>query len=262
MPELPDVETYKRYLDATALHQPIAGIRVGAPRLLHGITPQALGRRLHGQAMESTRRHGKYLFARIDEAGWLVLHFGMTGRLRYAKSSGRLPADAELLLRFENGAGLAYIAPRKLGRIDWTEAPDGYAASRRLGPDALSLDCASLRERARGRRGGVKSWLMDQAALAGIGNVYSDEILFQAGIHPRRAVAELADAQLRALYRALRRVLRGAIDAKADPLGMPRSFLLPERHADGHCPRCGGPVAKTRGAGRTAWFCPRCQPER
>ncbi|MHB1215952.1 MAG: DNA-formamidopyrimidine glycosylase family protein [Thiobacillus sp.] len=111
MPELPDVETFKRYLDATALHQPIGTVRVGAPSLLHGTTPQGLGRRLHGQALESTRRHGKYLFARVDEAGWLVLHFGMSGRLQYAEASGQLPQDAEFLLRFKNKAGLAYIAP-------------------------------------------------------------------------------------------------------------------------------------------------------
>lgn len=260
MPELPDVETFKRYLDATALHQPIGTVRVGAPRLLHGTTPQGLGRRLHGQALESTRRHGKYLFVRVDEAGWLVLHFGMSGRLQYAEASGQLPQDAELLLRFENNAGLAYIAPRKLGRIDWSDAPDDYVAARGLGPDALAIDHASFRDLARGRRGGVKSWLMDQGSLAGIGNLYADEILFQAGIHPGQAVAELDDETLQALHTALRRVLRQAIEAGADPDAMPRNFLLPQRRADGRCPRCGETVATTRVGGRTAYYCPRCQP--
>lgn len=260
MPELPDVETFRRYLDATALHQPIGKVRVGAPRLLRGITPQGLGRRLHGRALESTRRHGKHLFARVDEAGWLVLHFGMSGRLQYAKASGRLPQDAELLLRFANEAGLAYIAPRKLGRIDWSGAPDDYIASRGLGPDALALDHAAFRDLARGRRGGVKSWLMDQGSLAGIGNLYADEILFQAGIHPGHAVAQLDDSALQALHKAMGRVLRQAIEARAEPDAMPRSFLLPRRHAGARCPRCGERLAAIKLAGRTACFCPRCQP--
>ncbi len=261
MPELPDVETYKRYLDATALHQPIARIRVGAQRLLHGISPQALGRRLDGHSLESTGRHGKYLFVRVDEAGWLVLHFGMTGKLRYAKSPDSTPRHVELLLQFENGAALAYIAPRKLGRIDWAEAPDDYVAARGLGPDALRLDYTTFRERARSRRGRVKSWLMNQAALAGIGNIYSDEILFQAKIHPRRAVAELDGTTLQTLHRVLGRVLRQAIDAHANPDSMPRSFLLPHRAAGGRCPRCGAQVDAIRVAGRTSYYCPRCQPE-
>lgn len=105
MPELPEVETTKRYLDATALHQTMETVHVGATRLLHGITPQDLGRKLRGRALETTRRHGKYLFARVDETGWLVLHFGMTGRLQYAKSSGELPQHAELLIHSRTARG-------------------------------------------------------------------------------------------------------------------------------------------------------------
>lgn len=261
MPELPDVESYKRYLDATSLHQPIEAVHVGALRLLRDLTPQSLGRRLHGKALESTRRHGKYLFVRVEDGGWLVLHFGMSGRLRYAGSADALPRDGEMLLRFENGAGLAYLAPRKLGRIAWADDPADYVASQGLGADALELDEAGLRALAKGRRGGVKSWLMDQDSLAGIGNLYSDEILFQAGIHPRQAVAALDDAQFRTLARSLGQVLREAIEAQADPGAMPRSFLLPRREAGADCPRCGGRLDELRVAGRTAVFCPNCQPE-
>lgn len=260
MPELPEVETFKRDLDANALDQPIKTVCVGVPRLLHGITPQGLGRRLHGRALDSTRRHGKHLFARVGDAGWLVLHFGMSGRLQYAKAPDPLPQDAQLLLLFENKAGLAYIAPRKLGRIDWTGEPDDYIAARGLGPDALAIDGATFRDLARGRRGGVKSWLMDQGSLAGIGNIYADEILFQARIRPARAVTELDDDTLQVLYEVLHRVLRQAIRARADPLAMPRDFLLSHRRACGRCPRCGGSLATTRIDGRTAYYCPSCQP--
>lgn len=259
MPELPDVEVFKRDLDANALHQPVASVHVGsrAGRLLHGITPAMLDQKLRGRALVSTRRHGKYLFARADAAGWLVLHFGMTGQLEYANSVERLPGDAELLLQFENGAGLAYLAPRKLGRIDWADDPDDYAAARSLGPDALAVDYAGFRQRARGRRGGVKAWLMDQGVLAGIGNAYSDEILFEAGSHPLRSVAELDDA-LKGLHKTMRRVLRQAIDADADRQAMPDAFLLPQRRAGGRCPRSDEPVKTIKTGGRTAYYCPHC----
>lgn len=260
MPELPEVETTKRYLDATALHQTIGRAHVGAARVLHGMTPQDLDRRLHGHALETTRRHGKYLFVRVDEAGWLVLHFGMTGRLQYAKSAGDLPQHAALLLPFENGAGLAYIDPRKFGRVDWTGDPDAYVAARGLGPDILTLGLADFRALAQGRRGSVKAWLMDQGIMAGIGNIYSDEILFQAGIHPRHSVTDLDEGKLEALHKALRRVLRQAVDAGAEPEAMPRSFLLPRRKAGARCPRCGGQVAQLKAGGRTAYYCPQCQP--
>lgn len=195
----------------------------------------------------------------MEDSGWLVLHFGMSGRLQYAKSSAALPQDAELLMQFDSAAALAYIAPRKLGRIGWTEAPDDFIASLGLGPDALSVDYATFWDMARGRRGGVKAWLMDQSALAGIGNLYSDEILFQASVHPRQAVAELGDEQLKVLHRTMRRVLNQATDARADPDAMPRSFLLPHRHVGGRCPRCGERLSQIKAAGRTAFFCPHCQ---
>lgn len=262
MPELPDVEVFKRNLDAQALRQPVAGVHVGrrAARLLHGTTPPMLDHKLRGRALVSTRRHGKYLFARTDGAGWLVLHFGMTGRLEYAKSAMRLPADAEFLLQFENGAGLAYLSPRKLGRIDWTDDPDDYAAARGLGPDAFAIDYAVFRQRAVGRRGGVKAWLMDQSVLAGIGNAYSDEILFQSGIHPTHSVAKLDEAVLKRLHETMRRVLQQAIDADADRQAMPDGFLLPQRHAGGRCPGSGEPVKTIRVGGRTAYYCSKDQP--
>ena len=262
MPELPDVEVFKRDLDAKALRQSVAKVHVGsrAGRLLHGITPSMLDQKLRGRALASTRRHGKYLFARADDAGWLVLHFGMSGRLAYAKSAERLPEDAEFLLQFENGAGLAYLAPRKLGRIDWADDPDDYAAARGLGPDALAIDYAGFRERARGRRGGVKAWLMDQGVLAGVGNAYSDEILFQAGIHPTHPVAKLDEGALKKLHQTMRRVLQQAIDADADRQAMPDGFLLPQRRAGGRCPGSGEPVKTIKVGGRTAYYCPQCQP--
>ena len=259
MPELPDVEVYRRYLSSTALHQRIDHTRVCSPGVLAGTSPQALGRALKGAAIEDTRRHGKFLFARADAGRWLVLHFGMTGRLYYSRKGEDPPEHTACLFGFANGAILAYISPRKLGRIGLTGSADSYIASQGLGPDALEIDEAEFLARAEDRRGGVKSWLMDQESLAGIGNVYSDEILFQAGLHPRLGVKDLGHDRLRRLYRSVSAVLAAAIKARADPARMPSDFLLPHRHEEGRCPRCGAGVKKIRAAGRTAWYCPHCQ---
>ncbi len=266
MPELPDVEVYRRYLNATALHQPIERTHVEDARLLVGTTPQGLGRALKGRSFESSCRHGKYLFAALDRGGWLVLHFGMTGRLAYFRNPEHEPDYTRCTVTFRNEFRLAYVARRKLGHITLADSPGSFVRERNLGPDALSLSARDLCHLASGRRGYAKSWLMDQHAMAGIGNVYSDEILFQAAIHPRCPVPDLDEQALERLHRALRHVLETAIEAKADPGRMPRHFLLPHRHTGGRCPHCGRLVTHLQAAGRRppatgrrAWYCPACQ---
>jgi len=260
MPELPDVEVYRRYLQATALHQAVDQVTVQAPRLLEHTTPQAIGRRLNGRRFEQARRHGKYLFAALDGGDALVLHFGMSGRLDYSARSDTPPAHTACLFTFDDGAQLAYVAPRRLGLVAFTDSPAGFIEDRQLGPDALDIQWKDFRRAAGNRRGAVKTWLTDQRRIAGIGNVYSDEILFQTRLHPRQQVAGLDADTLRALYQAMREVLTAAIEAGADPQNMPEHFLLRHRSAGAHCPRCGSAPRKLRVSGRTAWYCPDCQP--
>ncbi|MGD8742828.1 MAG: DNA-formamidopyrimidine glycosylase family protein [Granulosicoccaceae bacterium] len=259
MPELPDVEVFKKYLDATALHQRIAHVHVESPALLVDTTPQGLGRALKHKSLQSTRRHGKYLFIALNGSGWLVLHFGMTGKLKYFQSREDTPDYTGLLITFENGFHLAYIAPRKLGMIALVESPGSLIRDRHLGPDALELSKKEFIELASRHRGMVKPWLMNQAIIAGTGNIYSDEILFQAGIHPRRALSELDNGSLKQLYKSMRTVLESAIKARAQPDQMPSTFLLHYRKKGGRCPDCDALLANLKAAGRTAWFCPRCQ---
>jgi formamidopyrimidine-DNA glycosylase len=111
------------------------------------------------------------------------------------------------------------------------------------------------------RRGGTKCWLMDQGAMAGLGNVYSDEILFRARLHPKTPVAALDAAERERLFDAIADVLRISIDAGADPARVPDDFLLPHRERGAACPRCGGDIGQIKACGRTAWYCPHCQPE-
>jgi formamidopyrimidine-DNA glycosylase len=260
MPELPDVETYRRYLKATALHQEIAKVHVEDARLLAGITAQALGRALVGHRFERSRRHGKILFAELDSGRWLVLHFGMSGSLAYCKHAADCPRYTQVLIEFAKGCGLAYVAPRKLGYVTLTNGVQEFVERRQLGVDALALDLAELAALAKGYRGSLKSLLLDQPTIAGIGNIYGDEILFRARLHPQRAVSGLSQRELRRLQGALHAVLARAIAARADSARMPRKWLLPRRQANARCPRCGTPLRHASIAGRRSYLCPHCQP--
>jgi formamidopyrimidine-DNA glycosylase len=262
MPELPDVEVYKRYLDATTLHQRIDCIHVQSPELLHDTTPQGLGHLLKRHRFTATRRHGKYLFLRTDCKSWLVLHFGMSGHLKYFGHGSHAPRYTCLLIKFENGFNLAYEAQRKLGKISSTQEIDSFIDEHRLGPDALGIKLCKFAEIASAFRGGAKSFLMNQHIIAGIGNIYSDEILFQSGIYPKTPLARLDEPRIRQLHKIMHRVLNKAIALHADPERIPHSWLLPQRKPEGTCPKCRQVLTHMTVAGRTAYYCQHCQPRK
>jgi formamidopyrimidine-DNA glycosylase len=261
MPELPDVETFRRYLDATSLHQEIEKVEVRSRQILEGVSAQELKDGLEGRTFESTRRHGKYLFVELDDANWLVLHFGMTGHLKYFKDMEKDPPYDRLLITFANGYHLAYDAQRKLGEVALTEDVEEFIEEKGWGPDALksSFDLAAFKEALAGRRGMAKSTLMNQHIVAGIGNVYSDEILFQMGIHPRTKVNQLDGETLEELFHTMKEVLQKAIDRQADADQFPDDYITPHRYDDGECPRCGGEIERVKVSGRSAYYCPDCQ---
>lgn len=261
MPELPDVENYRRYLDAHALRQKIAGVHVGDKRALR-VPPAFLTRNLKGHALEKSRRHGKHLLVAVD-GGWLTLHFGMTGRLAYFDDPRAEPANARVRLDFANGHHLGFIDARLLGRVGFTADADAFIAERELGPDALAIDAKTFDARLKDRRGGLKAALMDQSVVAGIGNLYADEILFQAKLHPLAPVASLGSANRRRIHKIMRDVLTTGIESGAGSTGfykrLPKSYLIPRRKAGAECPRCGGKVKMITAAGRSTYFCPGCQ---
>jgi formamidopyrimidine-DNA glycosylase len=262
MPELPDVEVFRGYLERTALHQEIADLKVDDPRVVEGEGPAFLAEHLRGQEFSGARRHGKHLFGRVGNAGWLAFHFGMTGYLDYHRRAADDPGYSHAVIRFTNGYRLSFVDRRKLGHLAWVADLDAYLQELGLGRDALEpgLGPAAFRALANGRRGQVKCWLMDQAVLAGLGNVYSDELLFQAGLHPKTPVADLDGRQLGRLLACLRRVLEDAVAAGAEPGRLPADFLVPRRRRGAACPRCGGAVETLKACGRTAYCCPQCQP--
>ena len=261
MPELPDVARFKQYLDSTALHQTIIKTHVADQRVLRDISPQHLGWRLKDSCLEETVRHGKFLFARASQGGWLVLHFGMTGELRYYKSTSAAPDFERVVLIFDNDYRLGYISQRMLGRVAFAEEPDGYIEEQGIGPDALDprLSKERFQEVLADRRGMVKSALMDQSLIAGIGNIYADEILFQARLHPKTAVDRLDNKKLGVLFDSMRRVLRTAVKRRGAGERLPQSYLLPHRGNDMRCPACAAHLKKTKVANRNSYFCPRCQ---
>lgn len=265
MPELPDVERFKRDLEDHALARTIQRVTVNDARILGDLPPAAFVAGLEGNRLETSRRHGKHLLVQLARGGWLTLHFGMTGSLAWFGDLADDPPYDRVRLDFAGGGHLAYVNRRMLGRVGLADDADGFVRAEGLGPDALdpALDLAAFAQAIEGRRRDVKAVLMDQALLAGIGNLYADEILFQARLHPRTPIAALSERQRAELFRQIKAVLATAIDcgAGAEQLldCLPATYLLPHRRKDGRCPRCGAPLATHRSAGRTSYFCPRCQ---
>ena len=259
MPELPDVEVFKRYLDATALHKTIVDVEVRSANILEGVSIGMLQKTLRSRQFQSTHRHGKHLLVALEQEPWLTLHFGMTGYLKYFKEMAQDPEHDRLLVSFDNGFHLAYICQRKLGSVGLTDSVDSFIAEKELGPDVLSLDLEGFRQALQGKRGTIKSFLMNQQHLAGIGNVYSDEILFHCRLHPKSRVNNLKAETVTRLFQAVQDVLHAAIEAQADPDRLPASFLIPHRQRDGTCPRCRGDLHKISVSGRSAYYCPACQ---
>src|SRR5262249_15495650 len=261
MPELPEVETFKRYLDRTSLHQRITGVDVRDAYVLKGISATKLARRLKRCRFESSRRRGKHLFVHAGDDLWLRLHFGMTGSLEYLKHDEMPPKTARVIFHFANNRRLAFDDQRKFGEVGLIADVDQFLQTRGLGPDALEISLSQFKAILGKHRGAVKAILLNQQLIAGIGNLYADEILFRARLHPATEAARLSDKDLR-LFRAMRYVLEKAIALKTDFNRLPKSWLLSRRGKRSRCLRCGRPLKSVTIGGRTSWFCAHCQKRR
>jgi formamidopyrimidine-DNA glycosylase len=259
MPELPDVQVYKEYLDSTSLHHEVIRVDVSDDRILEGTSKRGLTRVVKGRAFQSARRHGKHLFVLLDQGEWLHVHFGMTGRLLYYKKGDKEPNHARVIFGFANGYHLAVVSQRLFGNLGLVNDPESFISEQKLGPDALDISQEKYVEILSDRRGFIKGALMNQSVIAGIGNIYSDEILFQARLLPDRRVGDLDASMLGDLWRTGRDVLKAAIEARADVDRMPSDWLLPHRSEGEKCPACGGKVSSKKVSGRRAYFCTNCQ---
>ncbi|MBW3662545.1 MAG: Fpg/Nei family DNA glycosylase [Actinobacteria bacterium] len=254
MPELPDVEAHRRLAARHACGHEVEAVRVPDGEILEGTTPQGLGRSLVGRTITAARRHGKWLVLELDGPR-LAVHFRMTGALDWHDDEP--DGQAAVALGFGRG-WLAYRTERRLGRVHYLRSAEALSdVTGPLGPDALDVDRDELGRLLEGRRGGLKSALMDQTFIAGLGNELVDDILFRAGLHPR-SDADLDEADTDELYRAMRDVLRRSVRAGHVPSGP--TWINSQRGSDEPtCPNGDGALARATVAGRTTYWCPREQ---
>lgn len=257
MPELPDVEGFRRRLADTLPGRRVRHVEVRDPGVLRNTSPQSLGRALHGRRFDAPRRHGKWLILPTD-GPTLLVHSGMTGYPYY--TSGTDPADGpvRLVVTLDRGE-LRYADLRKLRGV-WLATGDDEVSrvTGPQGPDALDLALPAFRDVLAGRRGGLKATLLDQSVIAGLGNLLIDEICWQARLHPSRAITGLDADEIKRMHATMRRVLRTAVRHGCVP-GLPRWLTGARDEPDPTCPRCGARLRRSRIGGRTSVWCPRCQ---
>jgi formamidopyrimidine-DNA glycosylase len=256
VPELPDVEHFRRTFARGSTGRRIAEVVVTDPGILRDVTAPELDRALRGHRFEEPERRGKWLVGWTDGPA-LVLHFGMTGDILWAPDPvGRHPHDRVIVV-LDRGE-LRYRNMRKFGGV-WLASDRGEADEllSRLGPDALDLGRKEFLQRLGTRRGRVKAALLDQSFIAGIGNLLADEALWRARIHPGRRIEDLSTDERVALFRALRAVTRRTVDRY--PEGLRFRWSNARGRPAVRCPRCRTEIARTVIAGRSTYLCPTCQ---
>jgi formamidopyrimidine-DNA glycosylase len=259
MPELPEVETFKQYLENTSLRKEISEAVLHREHVLLDTKKGALVKALEGNKLTGAIRHGKFLFIRLAKGGYLLIHFGLTGDFEFVEKEGQDPRFTLLLLKFRNGSKLAYTDPRQMGKIALVDDVNKFIRNRGYGPDALTISREDFIERLEGRRTNIKTALMNQKLLAGVGNEYSDEILFQVGLHPESRVDKLPRKLLENIWKEMRKILDKAVSVNADRDQLEEYFFLDNRKAGLECPNCKGKTESKTVGGRSAYFCPSCQ---
>ncbi len=254
MPELPEVEIIRRYCRDRVLHKKIEKILIQSRSLLK-VSEGTFRRHIYRKTFQASKRHGKYLFLRSDDGYHLVLHFGMTGRIDYGRLSDKTPEHAIFTLILSEGHKFSYTSVRKFGFVTVVPDKQDFIESKGLGPDISDLDEKEFRKIFSGSRSMIKTAMMDQAKMAGLGNVYTDEILYQAGYHPETPMEDIDDDGLKKIFGKTKRVINRSIKAKASPERMPEGFLINRREEGAACGICTGKIKKIEVGGRSTYFC-------
>jgi formamidopyrimidine-DNA glycosylase len=257
VPELPEVETVVRTVAPHLTGRVILSAEFTSRHVTPGNRP-TLSRNLAGRRIESVRRRGKFILITLDQ-GFLSIHLGMTGRLLI---SGKAATHTHAVFTLDDGL-LLYNDPRQFGKIEWNPR-----RVERLGPEPLEISLEDFRTRLR-RKARIKPLLLNQSFLAGLGNIYADESLFAAGIHPLTSAAELSAPRAAKLHQAIREILTAAIEAGGssisdyvDAEGRKGWFQVSHRvyGREGEpCVNCGTPIRRIVVAQRSSHFCPKCQ---
>jgi formamidopyrimidine-DNA glycosylase len=273
MPELPEVETIRLKLEPRLVGRTLDRVEIDDARLVRPFEPQAVAAELEGERVSALERRGKYLIVRFESGRALLIHLRMTGSLRHAER-GALHEDRHrrAVVRLDDGSDVAYRDVRRFGT--WLLLGPGdlepYLA-KKLGEEPLQRGFTTrlLAKRLEGRRAPVKAALLDQRTVAGLGNIYVDEALWRAGIHPLRPAESLTPEEVARLTRGVKEALRAGIRRQGASL---RDYSTPDGGRgrmqdrfrvygrDGEpCQRCGTPIDKIRAGGRGTWYCPACQ---
>lgn len=257
MPELPDVEIFRKEAEKCK-NSEITGFEIGDKDFVE-LTHNKFKSNLKGKKVKDTLRRGKYLFMKVDEDAGVVMHFGMTGFLEYQKEDEEKPDYTKCSFVLKNNHKLHYISKRKLGHVRYVDEIEGFIKENEIGPDALELSESDFISKLNKKNSMIKSALMDQSAVSGIGNVYSDEILFQSKIHPKQKANKLGEKAWKTLHKNTVKVLKKAIEKEGEVSKLPKNYLLLNREEGNDCPRCDGKIEKIKVSGRTGYFCPSCQ---
>jgi len=272
MPELPEVETVVRGLRAPLVSRTILSVWYDWPKVIRTPSPDEFAARIQGQTVRAINRRAKYILCELDH-DILAVHLKMTGRLYVTDANHSERDDQWVHLRFalDNGQELRFSDARKFGRVYLAESMADIAPA--LGPEPLADDftVATLRNGLAGRHRQIKALLLDQSFIAGVGNIYADESLHRAGIHPLRTADSLNDAEIALLYQTIRIVLNDGIDYEGATINWYRKPDGTQGESQNHfyvydregqpCLTCGQPIRKIRVAQRGTHYCPNCQPE-
>jgi formamidopyrimidine-DNA glycosylase len=276
MPELPEVETVARGLQKSVAGRRIVSVRLGKTDFIDD--PAALEQQLPGRQIEKVERYGKFMLLRLSadsengdvEAASLLVHLGMTGQLAPYAAEQPCAKHTHVWFGLDDGRELRYTDPRRFGRMAYLTRALLADELTAFGADPLLVGAEEFASRIRSRNAQIKALLLDQSVLRGVGNIYADESLWRAKIHPMRRGTELSTKQARVLRRVLQDVLRKAILARGssisdflDAEGQPGEY---QRHHRAYgregkrCYRCGAAIRRVIVAGRSSYFCPKCQP--
>ena len=271
MPELPEVETIRRQLAPHVEGRTIVAARILDPRWTRPDAPRLVEAELRGAAIERLGRAGKYLVWSLSEDRHLLQHLRMTGTLLYDPPA--TPPHARVLLELDDGHRVVYVDPRRFGTghlLQGASARDEYLRAR-IGIEPLTPEFTAehLRGLGRGRTAPIKAFLLDQRRIAGVGNIYADEALFRAGIHPLRPAGRLSRADWARVREGIEEALSAGIAAKGASIddfrhvdgarGSFQDLFLVHRRAGRACPRCGATIRKIVVGGRGTYVCERCQ---
>ncbi|UII28175.1 DNA-formamidopyrimidine glycosylase [Fulvivirga maritima] len=258
MPELPEVEMYRRYAESTVLHKKVIKTEVTDTKLLKVSIP-TFKKHIEGQSFSAITRVGKYIFIKTTGAKYIVVHFGMTGNWQYFKDEEDIPKYSKVLFYFDNGFKLSYISKRKFGWLNLTDSIEKFQQDNNLGPDALDTSMEAFIKSLEGRKAPIKSFLLNQKTMSGIGNWMADDILYQSKMHPETPINHLTSDDKKIIYEKIQHVCKVAIEKDAHYDDFPPYFLIHNRKKGGKCYHTGDELEKITVGGRGTFISPKWQ---